>query len=1644
MALAKIASAQTAGLGNLTNAGVNLGNQDLITTIAKVINIGLGVLGVVAVLLIIYAGFIWLTSQGNEEKIGQAKKILSGAVIGLVIILVSLAAATFIFNKLINATGGESGEPPLTVCADGSMPPCSGGFDRLQVTSTSPRHQEEGVKLCRRVQGQFNEKLDPGTVKASTIKIVDTKNTSITSDDEVISGTYNVADKSFSFRHVDFAAGRRYQATVFSGPAGVKDIRSRSLREDKKWYFTTGSETDSALPQVVSVYPAVSSTEACRGTPIQAVFSEEMDSTTLNKQTIILQDASGTVVPLSDVEVGSDFKSVAVYAASQLASRTAYTVTLKSGPGGITDACGNQLDGNKNGAADNTPADDYKWTFTTGETVDCKPVLDTLAPVSGYYGDQVTLTGKNLALTGEVLFNDWPADSHSFNNASNIVCWGTGTCPSNTVIVKVPVGMFPGDNKQVAVKVKIGRETSDGKNFSLLSPVVRALNPDRGPIGQFVTIFGWNFGTDKGTVKFGDKIAELACTDGSWTDREIVVKVPAGLNLGDYALQVITAPAKPSNLQNFIVNSSQLAPGLCSLLPQCSASGGGKITEIKGVRFGASRGSSTVSLDNNNLVPTGSWSDDVIADVPLPTTLNDGGHMVRVIVNRLASNAKTYDVPCAAASYPEVIEDSACEVSSQSPSPAKDNKEVCKNSLVSARFSEAMASASLSAAAIKLKKCNNADTFAATACVDSGVTNISYLTDQENGAVVGFAAEPTNRPEPNYWYQATITTGATSLAGVGLRAPYTWQWRVRSDASDCAINKVMCQPKTGFIRAITAPANTKNYSAAALAANCNLLNNQNLSWSWSSSDNTKATVLGGSPSQTALVTAVGWTSNNSPVNIKARLDSANKEASCDLYISGTACRESSQCRVCGAGLSACVNNNCTPVITDFSPSDGASGTWNSINGCYFGDDTGQVLYAKNGQTVPGLWPKAELCGKTWSNRQIVSELPPLATTGLFKVVRPAAVPGEAVSTQPFTVNNVNYPGLCKINPAYVYENDLGTQQAKVEISGRGFGDSQQAGDVVKYYRPDGFTLSQTASDYSDWTASRITHKAPLGTNTGLDKVAVSKAGVLSNKINFEIKPGSSSDTPTDTRPHVLSVAPAPNQTNVCRNTVIAVTFDRFLGSASPLTVDKFVVKSVCTGVGCQANLVTGSLKTAGTKLYFTPPALLAPLTKYEVELVGDKIICNNNCKWQFTTRDKACAISQVPVSPAQHTFTKPGAEGEATFVARALADDGQELAANFSWKNPASNIVTYQAGAQSAAVLVQATKNNGSTLLTVEADGTPMQAGKKTGQAEVEVFICDFPWEFSDPAEGFSLRYCRGNLTDPVDKRLPALTAPTPPYARNRGDLLGEYFFRVDPSGDVFGLRVYKNLNRLSPRDWYDSRTDIVKGNPQSAGRIDGYEAIKDGTSYYVGAVKQVGDRLYTNIYVLSFNQGAAGIAGQIADKLLSGWKFNTNVSDAGQLTALKRDIIRINDLALLKLSLNNYKAANGDYPVLTAGTFVAGLTTSVWPSWQATLGNALGVAVPTDPLNNFLDGAGNNMCSGSGYESFDAATCWNALSKQFKCPDSSHIYQYRYAGGRAYLYANFEYKNVVWQGLQASDTVTVGNSQSCNVATVAPTLILD
>lgn len=91
-------------LGLEYGAATGLGQTDPRAVAANIINIALSLLGIISVVIIIFAGFKWMTSMGNEDAVKSAKSMLIAAVIGLVIILSAYIIANYVITNLYQAT----------------------------------------------------------------------------------------------------------------------------------------------------------------------------------------------------------------------------------------------------------------------------------------------------------------------------------------------------------------------------------------------------------------------------------------------------------------------------------------------------------------------------------------------------------------------------------------------------------------------------------------------------------------------------------------------------------------------------------------------------------------------------------------------------------------------------------------------------------------------------------------------------------------------------------------------------------------------------------------------------------------------------------------------------------------------------------------------------------------------------------------------------------------------------------------------------------------------------------------------------------------------------------------------------------------------------------------------------------------------------------------------------------------------------------------------------------------------------------------------------------------------------------------------------------------------------------------------------
>lgn len=74
----------------------------------NIINIILGFLGIIAVIIILLAGFQWMTAGGEEEKVSEARQRLIQGAVGLVLIIAAWIIAYFVIDALVKAIQGPA------------------------------------------------------------------------------------------------------------------------------------------------------------------------------------------------------------------------------------------------------------------------------------------------------------------------------------------------------------------------------------------------------------------------------------------------------------------------------------------------------------------------------------------------------------------------------------------------------------------------------------------------------------------------------------------------------------------------------------------------------------------------------------------------------------------------------------------------------------------------------------------------------------------------------------------------------------------------------------------------------------------------------------------------------------------------------------------------------------------------------------------------------------------------------------------------------------------------------------------------------------------------------------------------------------------------------------------------------------------------------------------------------------------------------------------------------------------------------------------------------------------------------------------------------------------------------------------------
>jgi hypothetical protein len=427
--------AQSASLDTV-GAASGLSNTPLPVIIGNIINVFLGLLGVIFLVLVIYAGFTWMTAGGDETKVKRAKDTLIRAVVGLIITLSAYAITAFIFNALENAGiidgRGQGGDPfiPRSVPFSNSLG--NGGIvDHYPVRNARDVARNTSilftfsrpVELSQWIEG-YSDNGTPLNYDDDTVPADATYAGDILSILEGADGpALNPAD--FRISYTEPADENGDQTIVLTQVANtsnaylgssvedtlytveiddaVQDIAGNSLidRGGYRWSFTVGTSIDLTPPNVTSVIPRPDS-EHPRNTVVEINFSEAMMPLT----------TSGVYSIDDEEDDRFDFISVdgSGFVEGEYVLSNAYrTVTFVTNSLCGTNACGDEvfcLPGNENldvnvlaatmgsnppqallpydgvtdvsnnaldGNGDGQGGDNYSFAFSTGDLIDLSP-----------------------------------------------------------------------------------------------------------------------------------------------------------------------------------------------------------------------------------------------------------------------------------------------------------------------------------------------------------------------------------------------------------------------------------------------------------------------------------------------------------------------------------------------------------------------------------------------------------------------------------------------------------------------------------------------------------------------------------------------------------------------------------------------------------------------------------------------------------------------------------------------------------------------------------------------------------------------------------------------------------------------------------------------------------------------------------------------------------------------------------------------------------------------------------------------------------------------------------------------------------------------------------------------------------------------
>ena len=215
------------------------------------------------------------------------------------------------------------------------------------VTSVLPANDATDVALNTIITANFSEAINSSTVTGSTFQLQD-------ADNNLVNATVSTATSQISLTPATpLTNGTVYTVTIIGGASGVEDQAGNALANNYSWSFTTVS-ADNTAPTINIVSPASDATSVNVFSSISAIFSEAINSSTVNSTTFQVRDGSNNLVSGSVTVSGNQ---LTFNPASAFIAGTTYSVTIIGGAFGVMDLAGNALENN------------FAWSFTTANGI---------------------------------------------------------------------------------------------------------------------------------------------------------------------------------------------------------------------------------------------------------------------------------------------------------------------------------------------------------------------------------------------------------------------------------------------------------------------------------------------------------------------------------------------------------------------------------------------------------------------------------------------------------------------------------------------------------------------------------------------------------------------------------------------------------------------------------------------------------------------------------------------------------------------------------------------------------------------------------------------------------------------------------------------------------------------------------------------------------------------------------------------------------------------------------------------------------------------------------------------------------------------------------------------------------------------------